>query len=231
MADSSTAEPRANLTLRLEGLAAHDELLFKSLVRLLSYRTQHNWTFGTDAVDLRIIGDEALESTARGNTDLDILLWVGHFPADRSPFLQLPLHANELELLLNTLGSKILNRRASSSRGSPSTSAVSPVFSHDEMLMLQRWPSSSLLHRTPARMKLATLMTGHPISINTLVHKSGATLEECSEFCRELDHAGMLLRKGTGSEARPPHGPQEALTVKARPDMSLLARIRRRLGL
>ena len=51
MKDSSTAEARPNLTLRMEGVAPHDELLFKSMVRLLSYRTLHNWAFATGSVD------------------------------------------------------------------------------------------------------------------------------------------------------------------------------------
>jgi hypothetical protein len=179
------------LTLRIEGVAPHDELLFKSLVRLLSYRTRHNWAFGTGSVDLRIIGEESLEAAAEGRKAENIL-WVGHLPADRSPFLQLPLHANELERLLNTLGSKVLNRQSNLSKALPA------ALLHDEMVTLQRWPPSSLLG-TPARMKLATLMTGRSISIATLALKSGTTLDECSQFCSELDRAGMTCPCWHGS--------------------------------
>lgn len=220
MEDSSTAEARPNLTLCMEGVAPHDELLFKSMVRLLSYRTLHNWTFGTGSVDLRILGEESLSAADGGKAPP--VLWVGHFPDGRSPFLQLPLHANELERLLNTLGSQILKRQESPSQAAPAALA------HDEMFTLQRWPPSSLLG-TPAHIKLATLMTSHPVSIDTLARKSGATLEACSQFCQALDHAGMLLR--TGAEARPQRNTPETLAIKVKPDLSLLARIRHRLGL
>ena len=216
MADSSTTRPRANLTLRLEGIAPHDELLFKSLVRLLSYRTQHNWAFGTGSVDLQIIGEESLEAAASSKAAANVL-WVGHLPAGRSPFLQLPLHANELELLLNTLGAQILKRQQSLARSSPSE------FAPDEMLTLTRWPPSSLLG-SAARIKLATLMTAHTLSLEMLAQRSGASLEECRRFSQELDRAGILQRSAQ------PSAPQ-TLALKAKPDLSLLARIRRRLGI
>ncbi|MDQ3059407.1 MAG: hypothetical protein M3R45_07745 [Pseudomonadota bacterium] len=71
-------------------------MLFKSLVQLLSYRTQHNWVFATGAVDLRILGEDAPES-AQSKPPANVL-WVGHSQQHHSPFLHLPIHANELEL-------------------------------------------------------------------------------------------------------------------------------------
>jgi hypothetical protein len=218
MEDSSTKGHRANLSLRMEGVAAHDELLFKSLVRLLSYRTEHNWTFATDKVDLRVIGEETTQSPP--NAGPASILWVGHSKLHRTPFLHLPIHANELELLLNTLGGNILAQQKTAHQ--PSS------FLRDELFMLQRWPPVSLLG-SPARIRLATLMTGQPISMNTLVLRSGATAQDCEMFCQELDRAGVLQRHG--APAQPQRDMNEAPALKATPDMSLLSRIRRRLGI
>lgn len=218
MEDSSTKGHRANLSLRMEGVAAHDELLFKSLVRLLSYRTEHNWTFATDKVDLRVIGEEMTELAP--NAGQTGILWVGHAKVHRTPFLHLPIHANELERLLNTLGDNILAEQ----KTAPQPSS----FLRDEMFMLQRWPPTSLLG-SPARIRLATLMAGQPISLDTLVLRSGATAQDCEMFCQELDRAGVLQRHG--APAQPQRAMNEAPALKARPDLSLLGRIRRRLGI
>lgn len=222
MEDSSTEGRRANLSLCIEGVAAHDELLFKSLVRLLSYRTKHNWTFSTDKVDLRVIGEETTES-ALGAVPASIL-WVGHAELHRTPFLHLPIHTSELESLLNTLGATILEQQKTAHK------TWSSSLLGNETFMLQRWPPVSILG-SPARIRLATLMTGQPISMGTLVLRSGATSQDCELFCQDLDRAGVLRRHGANAPARPQHDTNEAPGSKARPDLSLLSRIRRRLGL
>lgn len=222
MPNSSTSGHRANLSLRIEGVAAHDELLFKSLVRLLSYRTQHNWVFATGAVDLRIIGEDSPES-AQSKPPANVL-WVGHSEQHRSPFLHLPIHANELELLLNTLGASILKKQAAAHDAWP------PAIGHDETFMLHRWPPAAMLGTT-ARIKLATLMTAHPVSIDTLALRSGIPSQECAMFCQALDRAGLLRRDSVPAPATPPHHTSETPALNAKPDLSLLSRIRRRLGL
>lgn len=223
MVESSTEARRANLSLRVEGVAPHDELLFKSLVRLLSYRTQHNWTFSTGAADLRILGEDLLKSEDT-NAPANVL-WVGHSEQqDRSPFLHLPIHANELELLLNRLGSNILQNQATAPKAWP------PSIRRDEMFTLNRWPPAAMLD-TPARLKLATLMTGRPLSMDTLALRSGATLNDCEMFCQALDRAGMLQRHDINAQAPSDRQINQDQALKVKPDLSLLARIRRRLGI
>lgn len=222
MADSTTTQPRANLTLRIERVAPHDELLFKSLVRLLNHRTQHNWTFDTGLVDLRVIGKDTLE--VGDDRVFGSVLWVGHSEQNRSPFLQLPIHANELEPLLNTLGANLLQKQADAHKAWP------PRIREDEVFMLHRWPPASMLG-TPMRIKLATLMTGRSISLETLALRSGAILQECEVFCQALDRAGLLQRHDVQPQAQPALNMNNHPVLKARPELSLLGRIRRRLGL
>jgi hypothetical protein len=219
---ASSAEQRASLSLCMEKIALHDELILKSVIRLLNYRTQHNWIIETDRADLHIIGEEAPKTTDC-QTPSNIL-WVGRSAQSRTPFLYLPIRANELELLLNSLGASILKKQADAHSGQPAP--LRP----DEMLALHRWPPASILN-TPLRIKLATLLTAQSMSLDTLALRSGVTPHDCELFCQALEHAGILQRGAADAEAAPPHELSASPATQARPDASLLRRIRRRFGI
>lgn len=211
---------RANLNFLIECVSAHEELLLKSMVRLLNYRTEHNWTLGPGTVDLRIIGEEPpmpAVSTA------DTILWVGRTAGQKKPFLQFPIRANEFEIQLNALGAEVLlKKQVAASETLPQ--AIRP----DESLLLRRWPPASML-RDYQRTKLSALMTGHPISLETLALRSGCSHHDCEKFCLELDHAGLLQRHLPAPS--PAAAQSEEAPSKPGHDNSLLARIRRRLGI
>lgn len=219
---ASSVEQRANLSLCLEGVAPHDAILLKSLIRLLNYRTNHNWTIDTGSADLHILGEEAPQTTdhqSPGN-----VLWVGHSAQTHTPFLHLPIRANELELQLNSLGSSILKNQA---QAHSSPSAPLP---HDEMLALHRWPPASVLG-TPMHIKLATLMTRQPMSIEALARRSGATPHDCVLFCQALQRAGILKRDARHARPQPQPQVNDNPVKHPKPDASLLQRIRSRFGL
>ena len=248
----SAGSTRKTLGLGIQGVTTRDELLLKSLVRLLSHRTRHHWVFESENVQLRIVGDHPMAPAtlpvSASNMSAEIL-WVGHSDQYRAPFLHLPAHANELENLLNTLGDNILKNRDCGA------SATSMAQLRDETFRLTQWPPAALI-KTPARIKLATLMTGQPISVDKLATRSGCAVQECELFCEELKRAGILNCKAVNQAAnqtsghsigsnQPPYlqprinGPIGYQTDsgtgtddgKARPELSLLSRIRRRLGL
>lgn len=236
--ETNAASSRKTLTLAIQGVAPRDELLLKSLVKLLSHRTVHNWAFGTESVNLRIVGDHPMPPAPVNTSNLTSeILWVGHSDQYREPFLHLPAHANDMEKLLNTLGRKILDALTAAK------TAVTPAMSllHDETFTLMKWPPAALVS-TPARIKLATLMTGQPMSVDKLVMRSGSNPQECERFCQELGRAGILKRQGTQPQLLSP-GMNQPIeykkafedscpgSLKDKPDSSLLSRIRRRLGL
>lgn len=222
MVDCNTKH-RTNLSLCIEGATQHDELLLKSLLNLLNYRTTHHWTFGSDSVDLQIIGEHS--SKWKTETMLANVLWLGCTEPRQSPILHLPIHVNEFELLLNSLGSKIIEKQNAAHKIWPS-----PIHP-DENFTLHRWPPSSMLG-TSAKIKLATLMTGHPVSINTLIQRSGITAHDCEAFCQTLDRAGLLQRHDVSAEhPKPDQSELPKNTFKVKPDLSFLSQIRRRLGL
>lgn len=85
---------------------------------------------------------------------------------------------------------------------------------------------------TPARIKLATLMTGHPVSINTLIMHSGIIANDCEMFCQTLDRAGMLQRNKIIHTSDESDAHKSGTVIpREKPDASLLSRIRRHLGI
>lgn len=55
-----------------------------------------------------------------------------------------------------------------------------------------RWPPNALL-AGPGRMRLATLMTGRPLSVDDLQQRSGESLTLCRTFFDDLTKLDLLL--------------------------------------
>ncbi|MGJ7611909.1 MULTISPECIES: hypothetical protein [unclassified Variovorax] len=223
---------RALLSFSVEGLPPREELLFKSLVRLLDHRTHQHWAWRVDQADLRVVGQDA-------HTDPDAplravpVLAVGQADAPRSGhFLALPLHAEELEKTLNRLGAMVVH-----ARGLGLAAAEAEPADDDEFRLL-RWPPAALLE-TPHRVRLATLMTGRPTSLGVLRQRSGLAAQDCLAFIADLRRSGLLenVREAARAVQHAADGPQPEATAPAAPPVrdpvqpGLLARIRSRLGL
>lgn len=248
--NTPAAAPRARrplLSFSVEGLPARDELLFKSLVRLLDHRTHQHWAWQVEDADLRVVGDRLPAPPEEEPADSPVpLLTIGETPPPRGPFLRLPLHADALEAMLNRLGALVVHARelglAAASRRRNEQAA------HGEEYRLLRWPSATLLDST-LRMKLATLLASRPASLQALQQRSNASAQECADFISVLERAGFVASSGggatgfansrapesiwpdshisTGNDA--PHAAPPAPRANVEP--GLLARIRSRLGL
>lgn len=243
---------RVSLGFSVEGLGARDEVLLKSLVRLLDHRTLHQWHHQPpgEGVALRVQGEGVALSAGSGG---GALLAVGREPpAAQVPFLRLPLHADALELMLNQLGAQALQHPGPGKTphphhlqppvpGTPPAAAGWPA---GETFRIVRWPPAHLLN-SPQRLKLATLMVGQAMSLDVLQQRAGVALAECEAFVRDLLAAGLLQGPaGDGAAAVPlaaampsvqaqaanPIHPAQPPTP-ARAPSGLLARIRSRLGL
>ena len=232
---ASTRDRRPLLSFSIEGLPARDELLFKSLVRLLDHRTHQHWAWQVEGADLRVVGDRAAALSAEA-ADSPVppvpLLTVGDTPPPRGPFLRLPLHADALEAMLNRLGAMVVHARdlglaASAERGA-----------RGEEYRLLRWPSVALLD-SAVRMKLATLLASRPATLAALQQRSNASAQECAEFIAALERAGFVAASGGGAARAPEsiwpdsqvHPAAEATPPAREVQPGLLARIRSRLGL
>lgn len=232
---------RALLSFSVEGLPPREELLFKSLVRLLDHRTHQHWAWRADQADLRVVGQNA-------PTDHDAplhavpVLAVGQADAPRGGhFLALPLHAEALERTLNHLGALVVHARELG------LATADAALADDDEFRLLRWPPVALLE-TPQRIRLATLMTGRPTSLGVLRQRSGLAAQDCLAFIADLRRSGLLENVREAVQA--PHAAgvaphahdaaQPAAAVPAAPPAhasvhpvqpGLLARIRSRLGL
>jgi len=229
---ASTRDRRPLLSFSIEGLPARDELLFKSLVRLLDHRTHQHWAWQVEGADLRVVGDRAAALSAEAADSPLPLLTVGDTPPPRGPFLRLPLHADALEAMLNRLGAMVVHARdlglaASAERGA-----------RGEEYRLLRWPSVALLD-SAVRMKLATLLASRPATLAALQQRSNASAQECADFIAALERAGFVAASGGGAARAPEsiwpdsqvHPAAEATPPAREVQPGLLARIRSRLGL
>ena len=220
------------LRYSIKGLELRDEILLKSLIRLLSHRTEHQWVCATEQADLEVTG--SLPDPASGPHQDDAqpptrLIMAHDAPAEAQHFLRLPLHVNELELKLNQLGRLIAKAPALLWNATPATTqatttAATPALTY----RLQRWPQAFLL-TSSERLKLATLLTVRPLSLAALQERSGQTQQACESFVNDLQNAGVLQPSAALSPSSPTL--KQAVPQRAAAPMGLLARIRQRLGL
>lgn len=235
-AHSAIKGQRALLSFSVEGLPPREELLFKSLVRLLDHRTHQHWAWKIDRADLRVVG-EALPPGSENPTQPVPVLAVGQVDPQRGGhFLALPLHADALEQTLNRLGAMVVHARGLG------LAAAEAVLADDAEFRLLRWPPAALLE-APHRIRLATLMTGRPTSLGVLRQRSGMAAQECLDFIADLRRSGLIenvpdaahpaLHTAAPAQAAEGAQPEPAPPAPVRDPVQpgLLARIRSRLGL
>lgn len=222
---------KQQLTYSVYGLPAREILLLKSMVRLLSHRTTHNWVYSMQSAQLRVVSEtiKAAEAATHGRAAQQLLTLGTLNTADhqRQGYLCLPLRAHELELELNKLG-PVINTTLRARQAA--AMEVEHIGQADSMRML-RWPPPTLL-QAPGRLKLATLMTGRPMTLTTLHQYSGQTVVACKNFLNDLHNAHLLQIENAAIAAI--HAAPAQLVRRpssTAPTPGLFARIRMRLGL
>lgn len=207
---------RPALTFTLRGLNDRDAKLFRSFVRLVDHRTQHHWEWKESSADLMVLHEGVREQPSSRLT-----LRVGRQPQSArtaGAYLSLPLRADAMEDCLNALGVRALAAR----KASPAqrmTPAPHPAAATEMTVQLLRWPPQQLL--TGAHhIRLATLMTGQPTTLQALCRRSGLAPEICAAFLNRLDAAGLL--HWTAAAPRKAAAPA--------PVQGMLDRIRQRLA-
>jgi hypothetical protein len=160
-------------------LSARDETLLKSYIAIVNHSTKHNWVYQSANADLWILGlaEETLASVKEDSALSGVLKFCA-VTSQRTESLSWPLRINELEALLNLMGDTVncpgLNLHANSA------------------FKLLQWPEARLL-RTRDSVRLATLLTGAPVSLTKLQEKSGLEKHICTQFLKCLKQVGNLL--------------------------------------
>ena len=253
--DPAGSELRANFGFSIEGLAPRDELLFKSLVRLLNHRTLHGWFYtperGTAPVDLRVVSDHPASSINPSPAPyFQGVLTLSAVERFQPGVLMLPVRADLLEQQLNRLGQLIETTRrkcladaatanAEAAPGTPFRSSAAMTAPGERPFFLSRWPSTGLLD-SPARLRMATLLVGKSMTLAELARKTGQPLPLCSAFLDDLRRANLLTDgialhgiRPAAAKANPHTDAVLATNAPGSPPVSrgLLSRIRSRLGL
>ncbi len=184
MTPAPVAQPgalRCVLSYSVEGLSSREELLFKSLVRMLNHCTEQIWNYDPHSADLLVQAKGSSVPPAMSQTVQQVLT-VCAYGEEAECCVTLPLHFNQLEKQLNRLGTLLLEARAQAS---------TPEQPASQVLVLRRWPQLALL-TAPGRMQLATLLTGQPLTLAALQQRSGQPLANCMAFVAELRLADLL---------------------------------------
>ena len=206
----STRLERAVLTFCVEGLQPREELLVKSLIRLLDHLTHQQWRYqppdGRAHIHLLLAAPGTSEAFAARNGKLPAaLLELGHSGENGHGHghLPWPLRPDALERELNRLGGLATTQRADITQAnsaqvssaqlltSTATSQTQPLEAPAGAMRLQQWPSTHLLSGT-GRMRLATLLTGQPMDVDELVRRSKLERHICQTFVNDLQRAGLL---------------------------------------
>lgn len=224
MSSPSQADRFSSVTFSLNGLSAHDEILFKSFVRLLAHRTLQQWTFTPQGADVHVVTQDSLKNLSSGQK----ALVVGHDHHGETHFVSMPFHADALEQVLNDLGKSVASEKGPGA-GAP---AVDMPRAHFRLL---RWPTAGLLTSTD-RMRLATMMTGKWTSLAALQERSGVSAAVCSQFLADLQQAGLLVdftqaHHADAGAPRNERGAAETMAPSRNVEPGLISRIRSRLGI
>lgn len=214
-ADSS-GDCRPTLTFCLLGVPLREDAVFRSMLRLLSHRTLQRWSYQADTADLTVLGPDAQRQSAAPMrcTGPHILLGAGS--SAEGNHLPLPLQVMQLQHLLDRLGTQVLQMREREQ--TQSQSSQSQVY----LLRLLRWPTGDVM-ALPGALRMATLLTGKPLSREQLQARSGLAMSQCSAFLLGLQAAGLLIHVPVEQAAAGKPGHEKPM------QSSLLARIRSRL--
>ncbi|MGC4011869.1 MAG: hypothetical protein QM805_24460 [Pseudomonas sp.] len=146
-------------------MALRDQVVFKSIVGLLSGRTLASWAYVDGPADLLVEGEEG-EPRVQLRTAEGEPFWV-HWP----------LRASEVFDCLERAARAIGHR---------------PVEIPGQALRLKHWPAASSLQGDHRYVRLATLLCARAMSLDELCERSGVPRQVAENFVRLMAAQQML---------------------------------------
>lgn len=210
-------------TYTLRHLALRDEIVFRSVIRVLQGKTRHTWLH-SDAQDAELVllgdqlpgGEAPAASAGMEKISGRAVIHVSTHAGNDFQGLAWPLRIADVITQLDKAGDFIASRMAMA--GSRPAAAVaapqqqatqnhSPEPKHqpaavqtqhahvpaDQRVSLSRWPEATFLQRDMRYIKLATVLTGKPVSIIELADRTHYPIQLCQNFVDALN-AGALVR-------------------------------------
>jgi hypothetical protein len=217
-----------DLTFTVRRLLVRDELVFKSIVRILHRQTRHNWLYMPDIdADLVVVGPAAdveacPDSMLAGRTVMDVgASELSHQPSTVN------LRVGDVLAKLNGFGDRIVAERGPQPKVAPRVYDAS----RDEQYMLVRWPDWGLMQEDRAYLRVATVLATRPVCLHELAVKADAELALCVDFVRKLRSRDLIRITMPQSLAAIPTLAATSVDAPAPKDGSLWSRIRHRLGI
>lgn len=194
----SSNTKRIQLFFTAEGLPARDELLLKSMIRLLNFKTKHDWQYKPEHANILIVkqANNAGEHDLLKNKltrscrtiSLDTLQFDATIHGLTGRIDTWRLNAVKVEEALNRLGDDWCQQ--SHVVQSPPSSAANQA-DRAESYRLTRWPLASMLQNA-SRRRMAAVLVGSPVTLANVVEKTGVESGECADYIVELMQAGLL---------------------------------------
>ena len=215
------------------GLAPRQELVLKSMMRLIDHKLDHKWFYNTTTMDLCMNAADSPGVVVPAFQDATgrpaHVLTLGVEKKGKGDFLSLPLYASELLHTVNRIGHVIQPKKYAAGKVSHANVSVSL----NALLRLKRWPPAHLLGK-PEHIRMATLLTGRSLVLQELQRRAGYPLAACEAFIKDLFQAGLLepaqvLQQATLTNMQPVAAKKSTVSASIKP--GLLDKIRMRLGL
>jgi hypothetical protein len=228
-----------DLTYTVRRLLVRDELVFKSIVRILHGQTRHNWLY-TPEIDanLVVIGPAPdVEPCPDSLLEGKVLLKLGASELSHQ-YSTVAMQVGDILAKLNLHGEKIL-----AARGTPLTARAQPQLASDyEHYALLRWPDWSIMQKDRLYMRIATVLAARPVGLHELANKADVDVQVCVEFLRLLNARNLIrsVAPAAAPAATSAHVNgasslnRSASTAASEPSFkqpSLWGRIRSRLGI
>jgi hypothetical protein len=224
MAFDFDADPnRVRLSYGTEGLAARQDLLIRSLIRILDFKTRHQWVYQPDAADVWIVAAGAQPPTQALTAKKPYqILTINDDDRVSQNSISRALKSDQIEAVLNYMGQIIAPKlEAKMPSQAPQVSTQNA-----DTFRLTRWPSTTLLGNAKY-IRAATLLLNRPMHMTDIVTQSGLAKAECVEFINRLRAAGLLRQ--SQAQMLSVVASQAATNLAANQQQSLFARIRSRL--
>ena len=215
---TAAGKGRQRLSYATHGLIAHDDLLFKNILRIIEGFTEQTWTHDPENAEMWVIASGAMlpEQVTRSSSK-PVLLAVGPPDVRTSFHVSKPLRVLEMTPALNGIGNLLTTRRQSTARDMRSTFAdqnamaskpedshplrqqalkIEPAIGRENQIpirfRLKQWPPAHLTTNA-AEIRLATILLGKPTTIVDLAQRSGQPKDVCKKFLMGLDSVGYLV--------------------------------------
>ncbi len=216
---------RMQFSFAIAGLTDREELLLKSLVRLIDHRTHHQWMYTEQTADVWLVaqGSKAPTTAFLQGKQPQILVFSPTALINSEAQLARPFKAEQIEAALNHTGA-ILAVSELSQTDQPKSTLV-------ETYKLIRWPTL-LVQGNPKRVLIASALLGKHMSLPEIIKQSNAPEADCVEFINALKMEQLVTVKQ--DHLAPPNPTIISSTHKVdkvSSQASLFSRIRSRLML